>query len=286
MAAILTGLKQCLSSEFGIPSDIKFLFEKRDDDGSTIIEEVRAHKFILALASDVFKNGFYGGFKDDDSIDITDVRKDVFEAMISFIYGEKTNLSIYDFDMLYSIYYLADKYNITALEEEILEVIKSKEISVESVIDVGVLALQHAVHAKLAEAIYEACAQRLSMIFNGELKNAVEYLGKIDADDSLDLIRHKSVMKIMSRLRTPAPTVCTNCKCSPCLTGVQLTRSNFVQGANITVNYDSSVYAEERDLGIDQASQLMGQKNYFRGAKSFSYLILKDYVFNCPNKSK
>ena len=59
-----------------------------------------------------------------------------------------------------------------------------------------------------------------------------------------------------------------------------------MQGAKITVMYDSSFYAEEKDLGINQASQLMGQKNYFRGAKSFSYLILKDYVFNCPNKSK
>merc|ERR1719158_1359801 len=117
------------------------------------------------------------------------------------------------------------------------------------------------------------------MIFNDELKKAVEYLGKIDADDSLDLIRHKSVMKIMSRLRTPAPTVCTNCKCYPCLTGVQLTRGNFVQGAKITVKYDPSVVAE--DIRVDQASQLMNEKSYFRGVKSFSYCNLKDYVFNC-----
>ena len=140
MAAIVTGLHQSLSAEFGLPTDIRFLFKKKEVD-STIIEEINAHKSILALASDVFKKGFYGGLEDHGSIYITDVTKEAFEAMIHFIYDKETNVLNYDFDMLCSLYYLADKYNITALEKGALKVIKSKEISVENVIDVGVLAL-------------------------------------------------------------------------------------------------------------------------------------------------
>ena len=204
MAAILTGLQQCLSADFGIPTDIKFLF-KKEVDGSTIIEEIKAHKCILALASDVFKTGFYGGFEDNGSIVITDaeVTKESFDAMISFIYDKMTNMSNYDFDILCSIYYLADKYNIPVLEKKILEVIQSKEISIENVVDIGVLAVKYEVHDKLAEAIYEACAQRLSRIFNSDLNKAVEYLKKIDADGSLDFFSYKSVMKIMARLKAP-----------------------------------------------------------------------------------
>ena len=55
MAVILSGLHQSLSAEFGIPTDIRFLFKKKGVDGSTNIEEINAHKCILALASDVFK---------------------------------------------------------------------------------------------------------------------------------------------------------------------------------------------------------------------------------------
>ena len=276
MAAISTGLQQCLSAEFGIPADIKFLF-KKEVDGSTVIEEIRAHKLILALASDVFKKGFYGGFEDNGSIEITDAEmtKESFEAMISFIYNKKTNMSNYDFDMLCSIYYLADKYDITALEEEILEVIKSKEISVENVVDVGVLALHHAVHDKLAEAIYEACAQRLSRIFNGKLTKAVEYLNRMDADDSPDCTKYKSVMKIMARLRAPVTPVCTNCQVFPCLTGVKLSRENFVEGAALAYisQYHTFTLCED---GSD--AFLAVDKDLNTCERSLS-----NYVFNCQN---
>jgi len=200
---ILTNLEKSLSEDFGIPTDIKFVFTKKEGgDGSTSIEEIRAHKSILALASDVFKKCFYGGFKEDNgSIDIEDATKETFDAMISFIYNKKTDLSNYDFDLLCSIYYLADKYNINALEEETLKAVKSKHIPSDNVLDIGVLAMKHSIHDKLAEALFEAAARRLSRLFKGDLFRAADYLAKVDADDTLDPIRYKSVVKIMARLR-------------------------------------------------------------------------------------
>ena len=200
---ILTNLEKSLSEDFGIPTDIKFVFTKKEGgDGSTSIEEIRAHKSILALASDVFKKCFYGGFKEDNgSIGIEDATKESFDAMISFIYNKKTDLSNYDFDLLCSIYYLADKYNINALEEETLKAVKSKDIPSDNVLDIGVLAMKHLIHDKLAEALFEAAARRLSRLFKGDLSRAADYLAKVDADDNLDPIRYKSVVKIMARLR-------------------------------------------------------------------------------------
>jgi len=276
MAAILTGLQQSLSAEFGIPADIKFVFKKNLADGATDIQEIGAHKGILALASDVFKKGFFGGMEDNGSIEITDVTKEAFDVMINFIYDKETDLSTYDFDMLCSIYYLSDKYNIPALEKETLEAINSKEIAAENIIDVGILAIQHAVHDKLADALYEASAQRLSRMFNGQLKKAVDYLSEIDAGDSLDFIAYKSVMKIMARLKNITPTtaaMCVNCKAFPCISGVQLSRDNFVRGAKI----------KGADIEISYTVDLRGNNKFIgdKDGSQFVYCDLNNYVFNC-----
>jgi len=282
MAAISTGLQQSLSAEFGIPTDIRFLFKKNLVDGSTNIQEIRAHKCILALASEVFKKGFYGGMENNGSIDITDATKEAFDVMVNFIYDKETNLSNYDFDMLCSIYYLADKYNITALEKKILEAINRKEISLENIINVGVLAIQHAVHDKLAEALYEVSAQRLLRMFNGSLNTAVDYMIEIGADDSLDLIASKSVLKIVARLRKiNLTTVCVNCKVFPCITGVKLSKDNFVQGAKINAisgGGDNSSKDYRSQLFVVGTNSFIGEDKI--GGKS-NYCKLDNYVFNC-----
>jgi len=97
-------VKQSLSSELGIPTDVEFTF-KEDGAGSPILGEIRAHKFILALASDVFKNGFYGGLADESIIEVKDVTKESFGAMIDFIYNKKTDLQTYEFENLCTLYH-------------------------------------------------------------------------------------------------------------------------------------------------------------------------------------
>ena len=281
MAAISTRLQQSLSAEFGIPTDVTFLFKRKEDDGSTKIGEIRAHKHILALASDVFKKGFYGGFEDNGSIEIIDVTKEVFEVMINFIYDKETTMNNYDLDMMCSIYYLADKYSITELEEEILIAIECKEIAVENVIDVGILAIQQAVHEKLAEALLEASVQRLSRMFKGDLNKVGEYLSEIDAEDSLDLIRYKSVLKIMARMKN----ICVNCKVAPCIKGFRLSRDSFVPGAKIKV---ITGYGVNPTHTIDHGLQLrngLGNDEWFIGVEKNKdtphTCKLKFYQFNC-----
>jgi len=277
MAVISNGLQHSLSAKFGIPTDIKFLFTRKEVDGSTITEEIRAHKHILALASDVFKKGFYGGMKDNGSIEITDVTKEAFEVMINAIYDKETNMRNHDFDMLCTIYYLADKYNITALEKETLEAIKTKDIPVENIIDVGILAIQHEVHDTLAEALLEASAQRLSRIFKGNLNNALDYLSEMDTDDSLDIIKYKSLMKIMATLRNI--NVCVNCKVSPCIKGVKLSRDNFVPRSKIVPHPGALIV----NTSIDHCAQLGTGSRFLGVLKSGETRVcrLEDYAFNC-----
>ena len=49
--------------------------------------------------------------------------------MIDYIYNKKDDLKIYELDLLCSLYYLGDKYNINKLVKETLEAIRGKVIN-------------------------------------------------------------------------------------------------------------------------------------------------------------
>jgi len=278
---VLTSLQQSLSTASSIPSDIKFLF-KKETNGVTTVQEIRAHKFILALVSDVFVKAFYGGLKDDGCIEIKDATKESFEAMINFVYTKETDVSIYGFEMLCSIYYLADKYNIDALKEETLKAIKTKDISADDILNVGLLADQHSVHEELTEALYMAATQSLGRIFDGQLTKAINFFAEIDADISPELSR--SAVKLMAKLKTMQP-VCSNCKAFPCLSGVGITMFNLVPGAKISGVPGKGSSRLDRILEVepDDPSRFIGITK--DGKLSYNRLINPDcYVYNCFGK--
>jgi len=227
---IVTSLQQSLSSASRIPTDIKFSF-KVENDGATSTKEIKAHKFILALVSDVFEKGLYGEMKEDDGVEIKDVTHESFEAMIKFIYSVNTDINYYECEMICSLYYLGDKYNINALKKEALSAISGKDILAEEVLDVCVLADQYSVHEELYETLQIAAAQSLSKIFAGDLAKAIDFFNQIDINRTP--ISGKSLVQIMARVKKIKPTVCQNCKSIPCLTGVGITRENFLPGAKV-----------------------------------------------------
>jgi hypothetical protein len=111
-------LSNSISGTFGIPHDVKFLFLKDDNSESTV---VLAHKFVLSLASDVFKGEFYGSMKESgEGIKIVDASQEVFSVMVEFIYDKKLNWPSYSLHFLASLYYLAEKYNIEDLKDKII----------------------------------------------------------------------------------------------------------------------------------------------------------------------
>jgi len=219
-----------------IDTDVRFEFEEEEEDGRMTVKEVRAHKFILALVSDVFRSGFYGGIPDNGSIKIKDVTKESFEAMIDFIYDKKPDVSIsfYEWDILCSLYYLGDKYNIKILMEESLKAILSKEITAENVVNVGLLADQNSVHEELAESLYEAAAIGLSKMFDGDdvVAKVQQFFHELETTEALtSTTSFKSLVKIMARVRKLV--ACNNCKTTPCLNGKEMTTENFVPGAAV-----------------------------------------------------
>ena len=276
---LLSSVQQSLSLTAGLPTDIKFLFKK-----GGVVSEIRAHKLILALVSDVFKTGFYGGITDDGSVEIKDASKEAFEVMIEFIYNKITNVSSYDIDILCETYYLADKYNIELLKKETLRSIRSKDITTGNALDVANLAEQHSAHEELAETLYDAVSHKLSTVFDGNFSKAAEFFKSIDADSNPTSL--KSLLRILAGLKSVPPPPCGNCRASPCRSGSGITRENFIRGANVSTTANIPV-SNIRAIGVMKLDKMIDHGTYFIGVTKELRLKLSlnpdYYVYNCKN---
>jgi len=288
-------ISSCVASSAAkIPTDVKFVFKEEEEDGSINTKELKAHKLILALVSDVFRVEFYGGFQDTGSIDIIDVKKESFEAMIDYIYGKGVDLGTYDIGMLCSLYCLGDKYNINILVEESLEKIRSKDISTENILNFCLLADQYSIHDKLVDTLHDSAAQGLWKILNGRmtLTKVTQFFSAIipDASASPSAI---TLVKILEKVKKP--TVCDNCQADPCQSGTKVSRANFVPNADIKLV--ASVSATGKAITADpfdtktfcfkKTGALVGVKSYFSAhynegqTQKMKHEEDYSYVFNC-----
>jgi len=240
------------SSASIIPTDVKFLFKKEEEDGSTTVNEVSAHKFILALVSDVFRAEFYGALPDESTIDIKDVNKESFDAMINFIYNREGHLGTYDLDILCALYCLGDKYNINILVKESLREIRCREISAKNILNVCLLAEQYSLREQLVDTLYDSAAQSLSEKFDGEFGRVIEFFNELSAE-ALTSPSATTLMKIVGKVKKP--TVCENCKSSPCMDGIKLTMDNFVPNADVMLDASVSLTGKAIRPTSDNISQ-------------------------------
>jgi len=225
--ALLGRISKCLDSD--LATDVRFLFKK--DEGG-VVTEVKAHKLILAIASDVFKRNFFGSFESESKVDIKDVSEEVFKAMVDYIYNKDMDWDGHELSFLASLYYVADKYDISELREEIIASIPEHKVSDENVLDVAILAEANTHHQPLSDALYDAGASYLMERFKGKAGNVYKFCSENEASDMTGLV----VYKMLGRMeRLPKPKECDKCQKTPCLNGRLLTRENFVTGANVDI---------------------------------------------------
>jgi len=277
------------SSASNIPTDVKFLFKEEEEDGRKTVKEVNAHKFILALVSDVFRTGFYGALPDEGTIDIKDAQKEHFEAMIDYIYNRRVDLSTYDLDTLCALYRLGDKYNINILMEESLEEIRRKKIPVKNILNVGLLAEheQYSLHEQLVETLHDSAAQSLSDKFE-ECSRVIEIFNKLSVEAPANP-SPTTLMKIMGKVKKP--TVCFNCKASPCKNGTKLTPRNFVPNAKVelvaSVSLTGKAIGSSSDQfwfmrrGASQAEVMNYSPRYNEGELERTFKEDYVFVYNC-----
>ena len=165
MSFLVRNLSKCLEpNSGGPPSDVTFKLEEEK-------ELVKVHKLILAIASDVFNREFYGSMEVEDEIVIVDANKDVFQAMVHFIYN-KAHINWKEC----SLYYLAEKkYNLTELKDSIIDSIADQRVTKENALDVARIAEDNKHHKPLCEEIYEVVAKFLNKGFDRKHEGAIDF---------------------------------------------------------------------------------------------------------------
>eukprot|EP00092_Neocalanus_flemingeri_P034668 GFUD01037716.1.p1 GENE.GFUD01037716.1~~GFUD01037716.1.p1 ORF type:complete len:300 (-),score=79.98 GFUD01037716.1:61-960(-) len=192
-------IPKCLNDCFGIPHDVRFLFE----DNASDVKEVFAHKFVLSLASDVFKREFYGSMKESgEGIKIVDASQEVFAVMVEFIYNRETDWSTYNFNFLSSLYYLAEKYDVKKLKAKILVSIHKLKVTKENVMEVATVAEAYLPLPLLSNALYDEAIKCLENEFKGSSDSVFRFFSETEATQ----INSKVLHKLMARMSKPPST--------------------------------------------------------------------------------
>lgn len=71
-------------------SDVYFMFYSSDSDGNETVDRLPAHRIILAAASSVFHQMFYGDLRKENDVLISDTTKDAFAEFLQFFLSERS----------------------------------------------------------------------------------------------------------------------------------------------------------------------------------------------------
>eukprot|EP00092_Neocalanus_flemingeri_P054323 GFUD01063967.1.p1 GENE.GFUD01063967.1~~GFUD01063967.1.p1 ORF type:complete len:270 (-),score=63.86 GFUD01063967.1:19-828(-) len=263
-------LSMCLDPITRPPTDVTFVF--KDEGGS--VKEIKAHKVILAIPSDVFYREFYGSMKEKDTIDITDASHDVFQAMIEFIYSKQPNCKDMALSFLASLYYHAEKYNIKDLKDEIMASIPEHEVTMENVLDIAILAEDSILHKPISDALYDAAATFLKIEFKDKLNQALQFFTETEANEVHAVV----IFKVMSRMKN---AICKNCQQSPCLNNVGITEDNFVAGAEVIDPTIGGWIVELVEL-VTQGAEFKFKGKWLEDGKIYKFTLNPEYyVYKC-----
>ena len=212
------------------PSDVIFLFKNEQQE---VIGEIKAHKVILAFASDVFKRAFFGNFESENAVEIEDSSKEVFGLFIAYIYNKQIKWNEINLKVVSSLFYLSDKYNVKTLKDELISSIPGHEIKKNMVLEVATLAQENLHLTDLSNALFFHAASCLKSEFGNNCQRVYEFYTGLGETHAL------VVFKLMSLMMSVPNQNCLNCKnlIADCLGGLGITPNNFVPGAKVNPTY-------------------------------------------------
>eukprot|EP00092_Neocalanus_flemingeri_P076197 GFUD01094473.1.p1 GENE.GFUD01094473.1~~GFUD01094473.1.p1 ORF type:complete len:394 (+),score=98.25 GFUD01094473.1:89-1270(+) len=168
---LCTSISQSLDPSFGLPTDVTFQIV-------TSGNEVKAHKYVLALASPVFKKQFFGDAKDTkDVIPVPETTEESFKTMIDFTYGKEIDWKKMTIEELFNVANMAKKYLIDTLMKEVQKVFEEVPITEENVVTVAATAEEFRQFEDISNTLVLHCAKFLKSVVNTQ-DQFVKYAAK------------------------------------------------------------------------------------------------------------
>ena len=245
-----------------IPYDVTYKICNEEDK---VMAEVPGHKMILAMASEVMRNGFFGSDNTDKTakvIRVQDTTVAAFQTMFDFIYRRAINTDLMKAADIFDVINLAKKYIIQKLEDDFMEKLGKFKVTKDDVIKVAKTAKDYEKFEEASAILMINCANTL----NKELKDKetlLEFINKLRATgDEVIGVRLISMMK---------KTLCSNCQSSPCKSGSPVNISQLRVGTRI--RHRNILY------GYEEVTAAILEKFFLGDWESFFFL--QNYNFFC-----
>jgi len=275
-----------------IPTDVVFkVFELREDSNVTArrVVELKAHKFLLALASTYFHQMIYntpGGcdLSEVMTINVENTSKEAVEKMIYFLYNHPIGLDNVSLATLFHMVDLAERFCLPSLKQ-LLE-IHLNSLNALTTSDIMEAATAVFNLTCFSSSLLDCCAKVLAKNFQ-DSKAIFDWAGHLVKEKQQQL-----GMELMARMGKFL--TCSNCRSQPCLSGSAVASGAMRVGLKVRSNPDSEYMVNAADLGVGVVSgknslkgwaKVKGEQGMWLGGCKFLLCVvdLPSFVYSCDN---
>ena len=147
-------LVEALEEGAGIPTDVTILV----DGGKAGMKEFHAHKYYLALVSEVVRTKFFDPLEDrKDILEVIGVPAPAVAAMINFIYHRDCGWDTMSVEEVFEVAKVAEIYDVTGLMNQVKYVISKIKVNLANVVYLAHTAGQFSIFKDVSQTLLDSC---------------------------------------------------------------------------------------------------------------------------------
>ena len=196
-------LAAVLEQSSDIPADVTF--KVYDEEGK--VDIFHAHKYYLALVSDVLKTRFFGSLREtSDTLVVRDTTAQAFETMINFVYHKNCQLDKKSVEELFEIVNIAEMYDVAGLMTHVGVAIARVQINLNNVVELARTAEQFLNLSSVSQcpSLFESC---LDFLFETMHSHVLDYSGLIISPQNEEI-----VLKLYNLIKEKPLHFCPYCE--------------------------------------------------------------------------
>ena len=230
-------LAELIQASSEIPTDVTFRIEEDTNEENN----VKAHRLVMAMASEPFRNMLFVTNTEDKEakeISVKETTLAAFRAMVDAIYNTKTiNESLKEKTVheMFAVLYLVKKYRIPELVLSARDCLATFPLSQDVVLEVAGDAMKYlTTFDEEAKELLLRCAKFLKPKFK-DVKTVFEF---ITVNKELGDI----MIELFVLMNSIKPEQCDNCKQVPCKDGQGANEDEFYAGLKVACNNTSDYW--------------------------------------------
>ena len=215
-----------------LPPDVTF---KLIED-EVVVGELKAHKYLLASVSPVFRKQFFGKLAEEKNvIDIKETTYYAFKYLMGYIYNGLSDVNEDEIGLeeIFEIVNLAEKYDIKTLRDDIPRLLGDIFIEESNVLDVSRIALVFKHFDVISNQLLSKCSEYLKLILktDEDLENFCSSFVHYPEDQQivLDLLRRGETDENNIILQSPSDELDKVDVTPPCLLKMCLKNVNWLE---------------------------------------------------------